>query len=81
MRTWKIVFAGTVLAAALIVTIVRHGSNAFEHGNGNALAGYGTDSRQPILAATDPTTPSENGRDGKPLDREHRWGPIRTIDW
>jgi hypothetical protein len=81
MRTWKIVFAGTVLAAALIVTIVRHGSNAFEHGKGNALAGYGTDSRQPILAVTDPITPSENGRDGKPLVSEHGWGLIRTTDW
>jgi hypothetical protein len=75
------VLVGAVLSAALIVTTVRHDSNDVGRVGGNALAANGTDSRQPMSAIGGPITPSENPRDGMTSDREHGWGPFRTVDW
>jgi hypothetical protein len=81
MHTWKIVLVGTVLAAAMIVTMVRYGSNAFERVGGNAITAHAIESRQPISAVPDPITPSKHDRDDKTSDSEHGWGPFRTVDW
>jgi hypothetical protein len=81
MQTWKIVIVGTVVAVAMIVTMVRYRSNAFEGVGGNALTAHAIESRQPVSAVTDPVKPSNDARDGKTSDSEHGWGPFRAVDW
>jgi hypothetical protein len=81
MHSSKIVIVGTVVAVAMIVTMVRYGSNAFEGVGGNALTAHAIESRQPVSAVPDPIKPSNYARDGKTSDSEHGWGPFRTVDW
>jgi hypothetical protein len=77
MYNWKIVFVATVLSAALTVTIVHHGSDAFGRVGDRAVAG----SRQPAVAATNPVTPTDNADKRRTPDSEFGWGPFRTVDW
>jgi hypothetical protein len=80
MRVWKMLFVGTILAAASLVAIVHHGSHAFGPVGGAALAVHEIGSRQPVSAVPDPITPSENSRSAKATENEP-WGPFRTVDW
>ena len=79
MRTWKILFPGMLLGAALIAAVVHYGSNAFVPVGGDALAAHRIE-HQPISAITDPIAPPADTRGVKVPDDEP-WGPIRTVDW
>jgi len=80
MHTWKIVFPGMLLGAALIAVVVHYGSNAFAPMGSNALAAHRTYGRQPIATISNAIAPPEDTRSVKVPDDEP-WGPIRTVDW
>ena len=57
MRTWKIILAGTMFSAALILTIAGHGSDAFGPGE-RSVATRGVDLSPPNTDVPDPTPPT-----------------------
>jgi archaellum component FlaG (FlaF/FlaG flagellin family) len=76
MRTTKVVFIGTILVAALIVTMIGYGAGSFERSGASALAAHGTNTRQTASFVTDPIKPAETAVGDKITEAS-----IRTVDW